>query len=414
MSFLGGNSGKRSDKRHDKQVKIQYEAAKDQHEYQTASQQLAYNDAVLGNTIQKRNLNQQLLYQEHTAQREWDFTVKQREYEYNAQVAAFNKAERLFGAQVGLNKYARGQADASALAVRNERLDAVKFQQMEADMKFGQSKTDLASKRTGLLIDRAEQRTNINLKKQQASLEQQQRRAEAAFNSEKGLVEMMQALGTVKAKGVSGRSAKKNVQAIMATGGRALAAMADQIKRGDSAYNLSMLGLDKSLVYGEAKYALAQSQLTTAGAYAQLAHDLGGIQRDATELSIEGAYDRSLEKSEFDEYTANLAADAKRMSMPGFAPLPPKPLELPRPIILDPMLPLDIPEPRKGAGSMGAGAAADEARGVGMVMGAMATLGLAFLCDIRTKHDVALLEYTEVNDALSKLAFSVKELREYS
>ena len=78
------------------------------------------------------------------------------------------------------------------------------------------------------------------------------------------------------------------------------------------------------------------------------------------------------------------------------------------------MLPRDLPAPRKGAGSMGAGAAQDQAAGVGMVFNAFATLGLAFLCDMRVKHEVALLEYTEVNDALAMLAFAVKELREHS
>ena len=102
------------------------------------------------------------------------------------------------------------------------------------------------------------------------------------------------------------------------------------------------------------------------------------------------------------------------MSAPGFAPLPPKPLELPRAILADPMLPREHPEVVKGAGSGGAGAAADQARGVGMVMNAFATFGLALLCDMRTKHEVSLLEYTEVNDALSKLAFLVKDIREHS
>ena len=35
-------------------------------------------------------------------------------------------------------------------------------------------------------------------------------------------------------------------------------------------------------------------------------------------------------------------------------------------------------------------------------------------CDMRVKHEAALLEYTEVNDALAMLAFAVKELREHS
>ena len=414
MSFLGGNSGRRADQARDKAVGRQYESDKRWRVYNMESEQLAYNDAVLNNTIQERNMNQQLLWQEHTAMGAWDYEVAQREAEYNSQVAAYNKSERLFGAQVGLNEYARRLANESAAAVQSERLDAVMFQGMQADLKLSQTKADINQKRESLKLGRAKQRSEIDMQQQAATLQQQQRRAEAAFGSEKQLVELMQSAGSMEAKGQVGRTANKNIQAVMAAGGRAQAQLADQISRGDSAYNLAMMGLDQSLIYGEQEHRLAQSALTTKGAYADLAHGLGIQERDATKDSIRSAYGRALKKSEFDEYGANLQADANRMSAPGFAPLPPKPLELPRAILADPMLPREHPEVVKGAGSGGAGAAADQARGVGMVMNAFATFGLALLCDMRTKHEVSLLEYTEVNDALSKLAFLVKDIREHS
>jgi hypothetical protein len=181
-----------------------------------------------------------------------------------------------------------------------------------------------------------------------------------------------------------------------------------------------MMGLDKSLIYGEAETALAQSTLTSKGAYADLTYGLGQQQRDATRLSIRSAYGRALEKSEFDEYGANLAADAQRRAMPGFAPLPSKPLELPRAILMDPMLPTDLPEIREGAGSGGVGAAQGRAQDVAVTVNAITSLASAALggwistCDMRVKHEVASLEYTEVNDALAMLAFAVKELREHS
>ena len=413
-------AGKKADKQYDKQVEIAYDAGKDARKYNMESEQLAYNDAVLNKTIQQRNLNQQLLWQERTAQRGWDFEVAQRETEYNSQVAAYNKSERLFGAQVGLNEYARALANESADAVLSERLDAVMFQGMQADLGLSQTKADINQKRESLKLGRTKQRSDINLQKQAAVLQQQQRRAEAAFGSEKQLVELMQAAGSAEAKGGAGRTAQKNIQAIMATGGRAQAQLADQVTRGDSAYNLTMMGLDQSLLYGEQEHRLAQSSLTTKGAYADLAHGLGVQERDATKKSARQGYRRSLQKSEFDEYGANLAADARRMSMPGFAPLPPKPLELPKPILMDPMLPREHPEVRKGAGSMGvgraAGAAADTAAGINafVSLASAALGGWISTCDMRVKHEAALLEYTEVNDALAMLAFAVKELREYS
>ena len=458
MMSGGGNeaAGRKADDRWDEQVEIAFDTAKDNWEYNTETLQMNYVNDVVTKSIQERNIENQLLYQEAGAGTEWDFEVKQRVHEFNSKVDAYNKSERLFGAQVGLNEYARHLADDSAAAVKRERLDAVHFQGMEADLKLTQAQTDITHKRAGAEIDIsqtksdiAQKQANLNLgyrkqisesdrQKQAATLQSLQRRAEAAFSSEKGLVEMMKAAGSAKAKGQVGRSAQKDIQAIMATGGRAQAQLADQITRGDSAYNLTMMGLDESLIYADAEYRLATAGLTSKGAYADLSHkltgsqldaqsgfaemshQLGAQQRDATKLSIGSAYDRALSKSEFDEYGANLQADAQRMEEPGFGPLPPKPLELPRPILMDPMLPIDIPEPREGAGSGGVGAAQGAAADTAVIVNALVSLasaglgGWASTCDMRVKHEVASLEYTEVNDALAMLAFAVKELREYS
>jgi len=417
----GEKAGRKADKRWDKQRDIAYDSANDQRDYIMESQALAYNDAVLANEIQQRNLEQQTLWQEHTAQRAWDAEVQQREHEYNSQVAAYNKSERLYGAQLGINEHARRSADTAAAATQAERLDAVRFQGMQADLKLSQTKADINQQRAGLSIERVKARTNINQQQQSASLQRQQQRAESAFNSEKQLVEIMQATGKAGASGKTGRSAEKTIQSIMAAGGRAQAQLVDQITRGDSAYNLTMMGLDKSLIYGEAGAAASQNALTTKGAYADLAYGLGQQERDATKTSIRSAYGRAMEKSEFDEYGANLQADAQRMSEPGFAPLPPKPLELPRAILMDPMLPQDLPKVRKGAGSGGVGAAQGRAQDTAMIVNAFVSLASAGLggwistaCDMRVKHEVASLEYTEVDDTLSKLAFAVKALREHS
>jgi len=375
----GEEAGRAADKRWDEQVEIAFDTANDNRDYAMENMALSYNDAVLGNEIQKENLARQTTWQETTAMRAWDDEVKERVFEFNSQVAAYNKSERLFGAQVGLNEYARKLADESALAVKGERLTAVSFQGMEADLKLSQTKADIDQKRAGLNIGRAKQRSEIDLQKQGATLQQQQKRAEAAFGSERQLVELMQSAGSMQAKGQSGRSAQKNIQAIMATGGRAQAQLVDQITRGDSAYNLTMMGLDKSLIYGEAETALAQSTLTSKGAYADLGYGLGEQQRDATKDSIRSAYGRALDKAEFDEYGANLAADAQRMSEPGFAPLPSKPLELPRAILMDPMLPTDLPEIREGAGSGGVGAAQGRAQDVAVTVNAFTQLASAAL-----------------------------------
>jgi len=526
---LNGNqkAGAKADDRWDKQVEIAYEGANDNRDYTMKNMALAYNDAVLGKNIQERNLIQQTLFQDTTSTRAWDHEAKKVVFDFNSQVDAYNKSETLFGAQVDLNEYARGMADKSAGDVKDERLFGVKsgmlrsdldrkkglfavdagmtrsdldrkkglytlnsgltrsdldrkkgmsalaFQDAQGNLDLTKTESDIGSKRAGLNIGSAKARTDINQQQQSASLQRQQQRAESAFNSEKQLVEIMQTAGQAAAKGQTGRSAEKTVQSIMAAGGRAQAQLADQITRGDSAYNLTMMGLDKSLIYGETEGALAQSTLALQRGNAKLGYGLsqqqtqagrghiqssfGLSQADAqaarghiqssfglsqaeavaarghiqssfglsqaeaerTKLSIRDAYGRALKKSEFDEYGANLQADAQRMAEPGMAPLPPKPLELPKAILMDPMLPQDLPEVRKGAGSGGVGAAQGAAADTAMLVNAFVSLASAGLgglmaCDMRVKHEVASLEYTEVDDTLSKLAFAVKVLREHS
>ena len=130
----GEDAGRAADDRWDEQVEIAFDTANDNRDYTMESQALAYNDAVLGNAIQQRNLNQQVLWQEHTAMRGWDAEAKQREAEFNSKVAAYNKSERLFGAQVGLNQRARSMANEAATAVRDERLLGVNYQGRQASL----------------------------------------------------------------------------------------------------------------------------------------------------------------------------------------------------------------------------------------------------------------------------------------
>ncbi len=54
----GEEAGRAADDRWDEQRDIAYASANDQRDYVMESQALAYNDAVLGNAIQQRNLNQ--------------------------------------------------------------------------------------------------------------------------------------------------------------------------------------------------------------------------------------------------------------------------------------------------------------------------------------------------------------------
>ena len=51
---------------------------------------------------------------------------------------------------------------------------------------------------------------------------------------------------------------------------------------------------------------------------------------------------------------------------------------------------------------------------IGNVVKTAAPFAIAALCDERVKHDVAPLQYSEVNDDLAQMAFAVQEIRGHS
>jgi len=119
-----------------------------------------------------------------------------------------------------------------------------------------------------------------------------------AFDQQDMLVKMLQEEGAVAARGVAGRSAAKSLGSVLASYGR--------------------------------NQAIAAESLLSA-------------QRETTASSRQIALDR---------YSADLAAQSRRMLKPMRAPDPIAPLAMPRATILDPLKPKKPPKPRKGVNTV--------------------------------------------------------------
>jgi len=293
----GGGGKKKQD--NSKQVEAQYEYDMDVWGYKNSMAQREYNHSVLTNTINRRNQEEIALYKEGTAAQQWDFQMQQRESQHKARVAAYNKSEKMYSAQLGLNQRAAGLAFENARNINTERQSKLAFEIQQA----------------ALQTDQAEQAK---------TLEHRGLRAKAAFTSQDNFVKSIQAKGAAAATGQAGRSANKKYQAIVAESGRVQAAMVDSVTKADSAYNLAMYGI-------EADYQMKRTQ------------------QGQSKLSITKAFDHSIKKAKFDWFAANVKADANRMSMPIPPPPIPKPLSIPRSIIVDGPIPVNSPEPIEGA-----------------------------------------------------------------
>lgn len=244
-AILGGIG---SNQQADRQAAAQREALDRQFEQDTANWKFNWKEQnrdfkwlKKGVQIQRQNQEAELSYREATQLQDYQYGLKIQDYEYRSQMRQYNESERIYGLQLKFNNMA-------AAAAR------------EAE----------------------------NRKLQEAIIE-------TAFENQDLFVEMMQAEGLQQARGVSGRSAAKNIQSVLAEAGRSQAILTESL------------------------------------------------------LSARKNTDAQMRKISADKYGADIRAEAQRMLMPERLPELPRPLAIPRAVFQDPRKPKKAPKPIKGA-----------------------------------------------------------------
>jgi hypothetical protein len=203
-----------------------------------------YNYRLRDVQNQRENNESNLQYLEETARRNYQYDLQIRDFDYKNQLRQYKESERIYGLQRGAN------AQAAALARQSE-----------------------------------ENRYNEIMKGM-------------AFEQQDMLVKMLQEEGQSIARGVSGRSASKQIASVIAGYGRNQAI------------------LEESVLSASRDSAMAMRQI------------------------------------EQERYQADLNADSRRMLQPLKAPAPMAPLAMPRPNLLDPLRPRRGPRPIKGTNTV--------------------------------------------------------------
>lgn len=143
--------------------------------------------------VARSNQEQNLRYQEATAQQDYQYNLAIRDYDYKNQLRQYNESERIYGLQLGFNNQAAQVASANEERRFNEILTGMAFEQQDM------------------------------------------------------LVKMLQEEGELQARGVSGRSASKTLGAALAGYGRNQAILAQSLisAQGDSNANRRQIAMDK-------------------------------------------------------------------------------------------------------------------------------------------------------------------------
>ena len=267
---------------------------------------------------------------------EWQDKEAMRIYDYNNKIQAYNASVEAYEKQKGFNSLALEITTNDNNRKYNERLTEIGFKNEQRLMDLNFNKRDLTQKIQG-------QRSSIINKAIGARLEGLQKE------------------GKVRASGQTGRSAAKNFQSVLADQGRIQSMLVDQLTREESGYSFAVERQEKG-----SKFA--------------------GRQLRESIKSARGQYDADMDKAKLDKYGADLKAESNVMGKPNMPPQMSKPIDLPKPDIVEPPRPpsaeqWDAIRPATDVGGGGGG-------GAGWLGMALQVGSMFMKSDDRLKYDI--------------------------
>jgi len=190
MSLFGGAQQDRAEAR---AIDLAHKSAMRNWRYENKEAKRRYRYDKQGLDILRSNTESQLVWQEDTANRDYNYKMAIRDYDYRNQMKAYNQAEQNYKKQLGFNNLAAAQA----YEEENRAFEEIKI----AD----------------------------------------------AFQSQDMMVQNLQEEGSIAARGVAGRSAAKGMQSAIASYGRNIAILDESMKSAGKQHltNLKKIDLNK-------------------------------------------------------------------------------------------------------------------------------------------------------------------------
>ena len=348
MSGGGGNKGETEEQFQGRieRWKFDYEQMVNKHDFNVDSFEAA-----------QHNQEQIRQHKNAVAQNEWKDKEKMRIFDYQNMVKAYNASIQAYHKQLDYNALAAEISTNDNTRKYNERL------------------TEIGFKNEDLLMKQAFQGRELT-QKIQAS------RADKNYKYDQIALKSLANQGKVRAMGQSGRSARKNLQAVLAEQGRAQSQLVDQILREETGYQFA---LERAGTEANFK----QRQL-------QKSMESSGEQYDADNMQI------ALQK-----YSADMGAESRIAPEPQAKPQTSAPLDLPKPEMLAPPArptkeQWDNLKPVKGSSGGGGG---------GFLGMASTVLGFASMIpgfsDDRLKYDITRVGTSK--DGIPKYTFRYRQ-----
>tara|TARA_Y100001938_G_scaffold148837_1_gene233701 strand:+ start:759 stop:2231 length:1473 start_codon:yes stop_codon:yes gene_type:complete len=395
-----------------------YEQAKDNYH----RQQDAYE-------MQLWNRNQNLDFQDQERIEAWQHKQDMATYDFNNQVAARIASEEAVGKQLYYNELAEEIGINDATRQYNERLTSLGFQFEEVFQKLYDTEESAFFDKRGIRQNLFQEKKGLGLKKEGVGLsfkdmagkagleleglttQRKGKQAELSAKAQKLGIDSMKAAGQAAAMGQTGRTARKNLQSIMASFGREQAILSDVLENSNSQYDQQFAQINQNVDASTRQTNLSYKQVAADIANAETNADFQiqkvgmqvsqaerGAARSERQLkeSMKSAQDQlQSEKSALalQKFSADMSAEASLAPEPSMPPQPKPPVKLPRPKSMEPAAPPSwdrIPKPRRGTAGSSAGALSNFLGAAGTVAGIIGTVATVapMLSDDRLKYNI--------------------------
>ena len=225
-----------------------------------------------------------------TAMNEWVDKEKMRIFDYNNQIEAYNASVNAYEEQLDYNAVAAEIQASDNNRKYNEQLIEIGYKNEDRMMNLGFNKRDLNQKLQGAT-------------------------SEITSKSQGAMLEGLQKQGQVLASGQTGRSARKNLQAVLAQQGSVQAGLAAQLTQEQTGYGFA---LEK----------------------AELGSKFAGRQLKSSMESAKGQYDADQTTNLLQKYSADIQAESALAPTPKLPPRMSAPIDLPKPEV--PPLPANL------------------------------------------------------------------------
>lgn len=373
-SYAGASA---SNKAAEKAAKAQYEQAKELYEYDWESTLRKYEYAKAAIQLQRDQAQDVRDYKTQLAVQAWQHQNQIREYEYVNAVEAFNRSEEQFEDQRAINTVSSIIAQEEATRSFNEAKLSNSFQLESVNRELQQALNVSAFVKADIKRERNNAIETSSISRRKNELDFQMKSVDAAFKAQENTVQSLLSEGKARASGQAGRSSGKAIQSILAASGRQQAQIVQNMSNAEQQFALQARSIDHTMINAINHSDLQAAKEDNDIDFKRQEHNQNLRELQASIQSAKAAFSGNLMKIDRDKQVADMQAHYNRMVEPSLGPEIPKPLDLPQPLFLDPLPPVQGPAPVKYAPQTQSAwtTFANAARGVSDVLGTVGSVG---------------------------------------